>query len=46
VYLMEDSWRKNEIFEPIYVDNKKASDDIKILERTINDIHRILYTMS
>jgi hypothetical protein len=42
---MEDSWLKGEILDPICAGNIKISDVIKILERRINDIHRILYAV-
>ena len=42
---MEDSQPRGEISDPMYAGNKKTSDVIKNLERSINDIDRILYTV-
>jgi hypothetical protein len=43
---MEEFWLREEIFDPMSTNNRKAFDVIIILERISNDCDRILYTVS
>jgi hypothetical protein len=46
MYLMEEFWLREEIFDPMSASNRKAFDVIIILERISNDFNRVLYAVS